>query len=104
MTLAELVAILRSTGYPVAYSHFVDEQKPPYITYTTPFSPNFMADNKAYHKINEVDIELYTATKDLQVEENLESVLDDNEIPYVGSGTYIESENIYQKIYETRLI
>lgn len=104
MTLAELNTILRATGYPVAYSHFNRAVAVPFITYRVTYSPNFKADNKVYHKINSVDIELYTDKKDQQAESILESLLDANEIPYDSDEGYIEDEQLFQKIYEVRMI
>ena len=109
MTLTELKKILDAAGYPVAYSHFTATSTkpipvPPYITYLVAYSANFMADGKVYKKIDNVQIELYTTKKDLVAEGKLETVLDDNEIPYETTETWIESEQLFQKIYETRLI
>lgn len=107
MTLGELTKILEATGYPVAYSHFTatpdnSVPAPPYICFLVDGSANLMADNKVYHKINDLNIELYTIKKDLVAEAKLEKVLDDHEITYNSYGTFIESEKMYQKIYETR--
>ncbi|PGW01133.1 hypothetical protein, partial [Bacillus cereus] len=77
---------------------------PPYICFLVDGSANLMADNKVYHKINDLSIELYTVRKDLVAEAKLEKILDDCEIPYESYGNFIESEKLYQKIYETRLI
>ncbi|MED1557527.1 hypothetical protein [Bacillus paramycoides] len=109
MTLGELTKILEATGYPVAYSHFTATPNnpvpaPPYICFLVDGSANLMADNKVYHKINDLNIELYTTRKDLVAEDKLEKVLDDHEIPYESYGTFIESEKLYQKNYETRLM
>ena len=105
MTLLEFVQLLRSTGFPVAYSHFEDPTPdPPFICYTIPEQPHFTADNRVYHKISDIDIELYTAYKDFEAEKKLEDVLDANNIPYYPYETYIEGEKLYQKIYEVRLI
>lgn len=62
------------------------------------------ADNKAYKNIDNIQIELYTKIKDLQAEKKLEDLLNFNEIPYSSSEVFIETENIFQKIYEVRLI
>ena len=109
MTLGELTKILEATGYPVAYSHFTatpgnSVPTPPYICFLVDGSANLMADNKVYHKINDLNIELYTIKKDLVAEAKLEKVLDDHEITYESYGTFIESEKMYQKIYEVRSI
>lgn len=103
MTLTELKKLLDATGYPVAYSHFKESVNTPYICYLVTYSPHFHADNKTYHKINSVDIELYTDKKDLHAESIIESILDDNELPYDPIETFIESEKVFQKIYEVRL-
>lgn len=104
MTLVELKQILEATGYPVDYSHFKDAQAPPFICYLVEGNPNFMADNKVYHKVSDVNIELYTTKKDLVAEATLEKVLDDHEIPYDSFEAFIDSEELFQKTYEVRLI
>jgi hypothetical protein len=104
MTLAELYILLKATGYPVAYSHFSATPSIPFITYVSAYSSNFIADNKVHQKINNVQVELYTNKKDLTAEKKLEDVLDNNEIPYETTETFIDSESLFQKIYEVRLI
>ncbi|MCI0766060.1 hypothetical protein [Bacillus sp. TL12] len=109
MTLSELKQILDATGYPVAYSHFAATPKkpvpsPPYICYLVEGSSNMIADNKVYQKINDVNIELYTTKKNLVAEAKLEKALDDHGIPYESFEAFIESEKLFQKIYEVRLI
>lgn len=105
MTLAELQKLLEATGMPVAYSHFTKTMKPPFITYLTPYTTNFQADNRVYHKIPVAQIELYTKNKDPLTESKLENVLDDAEIPYdMTSEVYIESEKVRQVIYEINLL
>ena len=104
MTLEELANILVAVGYPVAYSHFKEETKTPFITYKETFTDNFTADNKVYKKIPLVDVGLYTDKKDLTAENKLETLFDQNEIAWNSTETFIESENIYQRIYEIKLI
>ena len=103
MSLVELKKLLDATGYPVAYSHFNESKPVPYITYLVTYSSNFHADNKVHKKIQNVDIELYTDKKDLQAELIVEDILDTNEIPYDTTETFIDSEMLFQKIYEVRL-
>lgn len=103
MTLKELATILTAVGYPIAYSHFKEEQQTPFICYRETMSDNFIADNKVYMKIPLVDIELYTDKKDLEAERKLESVLDQNEIGWQAIETFIPTENIYQRVYEIKL-
>lgn len=105
MNIIELMNILKATGYPVAYSHFAKPTNPPFICFLVDGSPNMTADNKVYQKINDINIELYTTKKDLKAESALEEVLDTHEIPYSsGPDVFIQSEKVFQKIYEARLM
>jgi hypothetical protein len=109
MKLDELNIILEATGFPVAYSHFTETDneplpRPPFICYVVVFSANFSADNKTYKSIENVQIELYTDRKDLEAEAILEILLNENEMPYGTTETFIDSEQLYQKIYEVRLL
>ncbi|MFO7295963.1 MAG: hypothetical protein C0P72_008060 [Clostridia bacterium] len=101
MTLSELYALLKSTGYPVAYSHFPAESapQPPFITYRVEGSANFFADNRVHAKINNILVELYTEKKDLTAEAALEAVFDMNGITYETLETWIPDEGIFQKVY-----
>lgn len=76
-----IVESLKEAGIPFAYDHFA-------------------ADGKVYYKINEVRIELYTDSKDLAVEQRLEAVLDKRGIFYAKSETWIDSEKLYEVLYQ----
>ncbi|WP_062513941.1 hypothetical protein [Halobacillus sp. KGW1] len=109
MTIYELVALLKETGYPVAHSHFKNTKDspalaPPFIVYITPETDNFIADNRVYTKVQNVNVELYTSNKDPQAEEVLEGLFDDNDIPYDAYQVYIDSEQLFQKTYEIGVI
>jgi len=104
VTLDELKSILDTTGYPVVYSHFKKPQSPPYITYLVAFSSNFHADNEVYAKIDNAQVELYTTIKDKTVEKTLEDIFKDNEIIWDVTETWIETEQLFQRIYEIGVI
>lgn len=110
MTYQELVNGLKATGYPVAYSHFKQTElspipNPPFICYVDGLSDNFQADNRTFKKLTTIEIELYTDKKDLVAEGKLEAALDSMELPYDSSGAiWIEEENLFQNIYEVRMI
>ena len=93
MNLQELKKILEATGFPVAYSHFVESENeplpnPPFIAYLVTYSSNFTADNKVYKSIENVQIELYTKRKDLDAEAIVEKVLNENELPYCNNRNF----------------
>ena len=59
----------------------------------------FSADGKVYLKVSSVNIELYTDSKDLSVEQKLEAVLDTHGIFYDKTEVWIESEKLYEVLY-----
>ena len=97
----DLVKILEETGIPFAYDHFAEGESPdpPFICYLLPQSDNFSADGKVYLKVSNVNIELYTDSKDLAVEQKLEAVLDTHGIFYDKTEVWIESEKLYEVLY-----
>ena len=97
----DLIKLLGETGIPFAYDHFAEGESPnpPFICYLLPQSDNFSADGKVYLKVSSVNIELYTDSKDLAVEQTLEAVLDTHGIFYDKTEVWIESEKLYEVLY-----
>ena len=97
----DLLRLLEETGIPFAYDHFAEGESPdpPFICYLLPQSDNFSADGKVYLKVSNVNIELYTDSKDLAVEQKLEAVLDTHGIFYDKTEVWIESEKLYEVLY-----
>ena len=98
----DLIQILKEIGLPFAYDHFAEGEspEPPFLCYLLPGSDNFAADGRAYFKIDDVHIELYTDLKDPVLERRLENVLDAHNIFYDKSETWIDSEKLYEVLYE----
>lgn len=106
MTLAELKSALEGVNNDafvgkVAYRAFPMGAAPdlPFICFMEVSSDNFLADSKVYHKITEVNIELYSDQKDTESEEGIETVLNDNMLVWDKSEYYIDSENMLQIVY-----
>jgi len=97
---ATLFNLLKSTGLPVAYHHFTSPPSPPYIVYLFSYSSNFGADNKVHGKVNNYQVELYTTIKDPASEKLVEDLFDANDIFWDKTETYIDSEDLYQVLYE----
>ena len=97
----DLIRLLEETGIPFAYDHFAEGESPdpPFICYLLPQSDNFSADGKVYLKVSSVNIELYTDSKDLSVEQKLEAGLDTHGIFYDKTEVWIESEKLYEVLY-----
>ena len=102
----DIVAMIQDMDMPWAYHHFAEGESPeaPFLVFLYPASDNFSADGRVYVKFNELNIELYTKKKDPEAELQVEDVLDDNGLFYQKSETFIESENLYEVIYEMRLV
>ena len=98
----EVLAILTELGLPYAYHHFAEGEspEPPFAVYLTPGSDNFAADGKVYYKLDGYHIELYTDTKDPALEARLEALLDAREVFYNKSEVWIESERLYEVLYQ----
>lgn len=102
--MSELYELLKELKMPVAYHHFIKAKSPPFIVYYRVNSKNFVADDTIYTKTNIYRIELYTKQKDVNKEIEIENLLDRSGIIYeVISESYIESEKIYQVIYEINI-
>lgn len=103
MTYKEVNTVLASIGIDYAYDHFTDDtgHELPFICFMYSNSSDLEADNINYQKIRALDIELYTKNKDFELEETVESVLNENGFVYTKEETYIESERMYEVIFHT---
>ena len=101
----KLLEILKVIGIPFAYDHFAEGESPnpPFICYLYPGSDNFAADGRVFYKITKAHIELYTDSKDLSVEQQLEEAFDAASIFYDKSEVWIESEKLYEVLYSFEL-
>lgn len=106
MTEQEVYQMVKSIGFPVAYHHFEEGQSPdlPFLVYLYPESNNFSADGIVYQKITELDIELYTDKKDLNAEKKIETVLKKNGFFYSKTETYLDTEKMYEVLYEMEVV
>ena len=102
MTHQEVLEMMNEVKLPYAYHHFVEGESPdpPFLVFLYPGSDNFAADGKVYFKVNRLNIELYTDLKDVELEETVEAVLDEHGIFYEKSEVWIESENLYEVLYQ----
>lgn len=100
MTLQEVEDMLASTGLPVVYRAWPDEQAPPlpYICYLAAYSNNFSADGQVYLPVEHIQIELYTELKDPKAEGKVEAAL--SSLFWEKTETYIDTERCYQILYE----
>ena len=89
MTHEEVKALVEEMGLPYAYDHFAEGESPnpPFICFLYPKAENFGADNLVYHHFNRLDA-------------NIEEVLTAHELYYEKSEVWIETEKMYEVLYE----
>ena len=101
----EVKDMVEETGLPSAYHHFAEGESPdpPFIIFLFPGSDNFAADGTTYYKKNILHLELYTDQKDPELEETVEAIMDNHRLFYEKSEVWIESEKLYEVLYETEV-
>lgn len=106
MTYKEIDKLIESLGLPYAYYSFPEEQAPelPFITFYYPNYNDLGADNINYQKIVQLNIELYTNNKDIELEQLIESKLTSNELFFEKSQIYIRQEFMYEVLYEIEIV
>lgn len=109
MTQAELKTLLSNIGYHVAYHHFIVDCNnpapvPPYIVYLRTSDSNISSDYQVHGKFKNYQVELYTTKKDLITEQKIEAILSTIDPDYETSETYIDSEKLYQVVYQIKVV
>ena len=104
-TLEELYLQLKSLGVPVAYRTFAGKEEPtfPYIVYYRENESSLVADNHNFFQIPYVTIEMYDLEHNEQLEQAIEQMLNEHEIPYEKYSVYIEGENMELTGYDISL-
>lgn len=100
MTLLELKAVLDTSGVPFAYLKWETEKKPPFGVYLFAYDTQFYADGALYYSTGHYQVELYTAAKTPGAEAAVEQALADAKIAYTKAEYYLESEKLYEILYE----
>lgn len=106
MTYQEIMTMMQETGLPFAYDHFAEGESPdpPFAVFLFPSSDNFGADGLVYVKINQLRIELYTDYKQPDIENNVETVLDQHGLFYDKTEVWIASERLYEVAYTMEVL
>ena len=106
MTYDERVGMTEEIGLPVAYDHFAEGEspEPPFLIFLFPSSSNFSADGRVYVKVNVLHLELYTDSKQPDIEAKVEAVLDRYGIFYDKSEVWIAEERLYEVLYTMEVL
>ena len=103
MTHKQIFDLLKTLNIPVAYDHFDTNKnvEPPFVAYREIGADTFKADGTTYYRPYEFEIELITSKKDVSLQQQIESLLTTNKIPYdVYDEVWDEEEKIYHNFYE----
>jgi len=73
---------------------------PLFLIFLSPGEDTFSADNIAYFSTKKLNIELYTDRKSPEIEEMVEKILKRHELYYTKTEAYIDSEKLYEVLYE----
>ena len=102
MSAEQIKNMLSEVGLPYEYDHFTTHNwtEPPFLVWRIPESDNFAADGITYVKIDVLNIELYSDIKDWDNEKKVEDILEKYGIAYRKTESYLESEKMYEVLYE----
>ena len=106
MTREEVVAMIEETKLPWAYYEFEEgtAQELPFIVFFYENNDGFFADNSNYADVEVLNVELYTETRDFELEEKVEEVLDEYGFSYSKEPAYIGDERMWQIAYEMEVL
>ncbi len=84
----------------IAYDHFNESPKIPFLVYVDEGENKFIADGTVYTSKRRLRLEQYTEEKDLHLEEKLRAFLIEERINFSDDGTeYIADEKLYVHYY-----
>lgn len=94
-----LLALLESSGLPVAYLKWDDPPEPPYLVYLFVEDNDLVADDSNYASIGSWQVELYGIRKDPAAEAAVESALRSAGLVWQKREAYVEAEDMHQVLY-----
>lgn len=105
MNNAELFAVLKTLGMPVAHNDFKSPPPLPYVIYKEASARAWGSDEKNGIRASGWLVELYTVTKDPEAQDGLEAVLDERGLDWeMTFDDLIESEGLYLTAYQFETI
>lgn len=106
MTRKEVATMVSSIGLPYAYYQFDEDtaKAPPFVVFFFTSSNDLYADMTNYQKIDGLSIEFYSAEKDFDTEETIETILNDAGLTYYKEQNFIDSEKLYQTAYDMEIL
>lgn len=96
MTYKQVAKMVEDIGIPCAYYQFQNGtgQACPFICWFFESSNDLSADNTNWQRIRTLSVELYTDTKDFELEEQVEDALNAAGLVYSREETWLDSERM----------
>lgn len=106
MTYQEVEALAAGFGLPHTYYQFPKNtvQAPPFLCFFFGPSDDVYADDQNFKRIRQLSIELYTARKAFDLEEEIESRLEALHLPYYKEETFLDKEQMHMTSYEMEVV
>jgi len=101
VTHAELYALLKTIGLPVAHNDFKEPPSLPYLIYKEADARAWGSDER--NEIRKADwlVELYTVIKDIEIQGRIETLFNDRGLNWeMTFSDLIESEGLYLTAYQ----
>lgn len=106
-SLEDLAAVLDSLGIPWTNGGSRDgsakDEVPPYIDIEAGYGDAVCADNKAWVRWMPYDVALYVRERDYQIEQKIETALDDADFAFTKTVTPIDGEDLIETAYKVNV-
>lgn len=102
-SLRDIKEWLEPVGIPAAELRFLKPQKPPYAVYLCEEEITG-GDTKNLICTRDVSVEVYAEKAEREKEQEIERLLDAEAIPYEKRRVWLESEKLFETIYDFTLI
>ena len=104
MTYMDLINEIKALGFSCTYGSFKSKPPIPFCTVNFAYNNDMIADNQNYQDVGQYQLEYYNSIKYPPDEQKIESKLKELRLPYTKVETFLDSEDLYQVIYEFQLI
>lgn len=104
MTLEEFRALLSEIGIKVVYQDIQKQQAPPYIAYFEEDAETITANGIVVAVVHDVEVHLITEARDANLEEQLESKLEQAGLVWERSLNYDSKQGIFDIVYSISLV
>ena len=104
ITYMDLKGEMEALGFPCTYGSFKSSPPIPFTVIQFAYSGDMMADNQNYKDIGNYQLEYYNSIKFPPDETLIQNKLKELRLPYTKTEVFLDSEDLYQVIYDIQLI